>query len=163
TENADVQRYAHALVMGDSTAEGSAREGAAAFLRSAWKMDSVSYYTIELHDARGAPIVRLINDLDSAYVPRRATITSAVRDVASGRHPAWQSFGYPDIHRPRFAACRLVCQPVCARVDGVVLDGGFRVRRHLHAHASDRHGVLARPRMRRRRRIRHSRGPGHAF
>jgi HAMP domain-containing protein len=88
TENADVQRYAHALIAGDSTTAAAAREGAAVFVRAAWEMDSVSYYAMELRDLHGARVVRLTNDADSGYVEERPTIVSAVLDRTNGRAAA---------------------------------------------------------------------------
>ena len=84
-ENADVQRFVHALGGRDTAERRVSGELAKAFLNSAWHMDSTSYYRVELRDLQGALLIRLTNDPDSAYAPARPTITSPIRDLDTGR------------------------------------------------------------------------------
>ena len=85
TENADVQRFLRVRDTGDSALIRAARDTAERFLQSAWRVDSASYYAVELRDLSGGLLFRLSDDAASDGRKRESTITTPLRDVDRGR------------------------------------------------------------------------------
>jgi len=85
SENADVQRFLRVRETGDSALARAARDTAERFLESAWRVDSASYYAVELRNLSGGLLFRLSSDVASEGRKRESAITVPLRDLDRGR------------------------------------------------------------------------------